>query len=261
MAENNFNLEIRENRIAIIHINKVKTKNALNANDWAEFQQVLTEAENSHDADVIILVSDVAGAFISGADIKEFMNANFEDALYSVSNEVCRQIGRCKKPVVAVIDGMAFGGGCEVALASDFRIITDQAVFGLPETGLGVLPAMGGTQRLVRMVGIAKAKEVILLGNILKADDIESCGLSTVRTTSEKTEEAVVKLAGKLQKRGARAFSVAKRCIDAALSTDVDTGMFMENIAFCALMSGREMQEGTEAFVERRAPKFYEMGW
>lgn len=256
-----FLIDIQDNGITILKINRPKVKNSMDSQCWIEFKDVLRELEQDSRVRVIILTSSVSGVFISGADITEFMNCGMEKALYSESSEIVHMIGKLRKPVISAISGFAFGGGFEIALASDIRIISESTIFGFPETGLGVIPGMGGTQRLAKVIGMGRAKEIIMAGKNLRAKEALEIGLAMKCVPDDQLLDEAIKVAEKMLKKGPRALSIAKRCIEAAYSTDIETGLFMENLGFCAMMGSEEMKEGTKAFVEKKSANFDDCRW
>lgn len=251
----NFLLEIGEDGIAVFTANRPKAKNAMNLACWHEFLTFLREAQTEPSIRIIVLTG-MGDSFIAGADIKEFMGLPGTAALFAESTEVVHLLERGQKPVVGAVNGAAFGGGFEVAIASDIRIVSETAILGLPETGLGVIPGMGGTQRLCKLIGTGRAKEVIMAGRNLKGPECVGLGLAMKCVPEEQVLPEAMKVARKMLKKGPYALSLVKRCVSLAYSTDDATGLLLENLGFSALMGGDEMNEGTHAFLEKRLPNF-----
>ncbi len=194
--------------------------------------------------------------FCAGADIKEMRDKNFEEAekFAKLGHEICNMIEEMKKPVIAAVCGYALGGGCELALACDIRLASEDAKFGQPEVGLGLIPGFGGTQRLTRLVGIGRAKELILTGRIIDAKEAGNMGLvnSVVKNDSllQKTDEVAVLF---LQKSPV-ALSAAKKLINE--TQDMKNGLQTEIDFFSDCFAAEDHTEGIKAFLEKRPPEF-----
>lgn len=253
----NFTYQLTENGTAIFKANRPQVKNAMNTPCWEEFLSFLQEAQRDERVRVIVL-SGEGDAFIAGADISEVQNAPASAALFSASGEVVRLLETGRKPVIAAVNGAAFGGGFEVAIACDIRIASESAVFGLPETGLGLIPGMGGTQRLCKLIGLGRAKEVVMAGRNIRAEDAAAWGLAMKCVPAEALMDEALKIAARMMEKGPNALAVVKRCMNLAYSTDDATGLLIENLGFCTLMGDTEAAEGVNAFLQKRKPSFYE---
>ena len=252
----NFTFQQTDDGIAIFKANRLAVKNAMNTACWNEFLSFLQNAQQDESIRVIILSGEGSDAFIAGADISEISNAPSSAAMFTSSGDVVRLIATGRKPVVAAVNGVAFGGGFEVAMASDIRIVAENALFGLPEAGLGLIPGMGGTQRLCKLIGMGRAKEVIMAGRNIRAEETVPMGLAMKCVPQEALMDETLKVARKLLARGPNALAVIKQCMNTAYAIDDSTGLLLENMSFCALMGNAEMQEGVGAFLGKRAPKF-----
>jgi enoyl-CoA hydratase len=250
-----FTLSVDEHGIAVFKANRPGVKNAMNMACWEEFEHFLLWAQEAEKLRVII-ISGEGEAFIAGADIKEFMNLPPVAALFPKATNVVRLLATMPKPVIAAVNGAAFGGGFEIALASDIRIVASEAILGLPETSLGLVPGMGGTQRLCKLIGTGRAKEIIMAGRMIKGDEACPLGLALKSVPAAEVMTEAVKTARKMLARGPLALALAKRLINTAYSTDDETGLMLENLSFSVLLGSEEMKEGTAAFVEKRKPQF-----
>lgn len=252
----NFKLDLREDGIAIFSANRPAVKNAMNIDAWKEFHAFLREAQRDDDIRVIILTGE-GDAFISGADITEFQKTNHTDVLFFDSTDVVQLIEAGRKPVIAAVNGGAYGGGFEVALACDLRVVSERAVFALPETGIGMIPGMGGTQRLCKVIGVGRAKEVILGGRRITGPEAVELGLVMVCVPPEQLMAEALRLAERIMRRSPNAVALVKRCMNLAYCTDDATGLMIENLGVCTLLGGRELDEGVAAFLEKRKPDFW----
>ena len=176
MAYQNIKIEINDG-IAVLTLNRPEVRNALDYVTWDEIRAGMRELRFNDDAHVIILTGAGGKAFASGADIKALNARTVSEQMNSEVNDILYEITMHKKPVIAAVDGYALGGGCELAMACDIRIATKKSKFGQPEVNLGIIPGGGGTQRLQRLVGIGKAKELIFTGDIISAEEAERIGL------------------------------------------------------------------------------------
>ena len=166
------------------------------------------------------------------------------------------KIELCSKPVIAAVNGFAFRGGFELALACDYRIASETVQFALPETGLGILPGAGGTQRLTRLVGIGMAKDIILLGRKIGAWEAVDIGLATYCVPQDQLIDEAEKMAEILLKKAPLALQVAKRVIQSAASSSIEVGLYTELLALSALCGTEDKKEGISAFLENRSPKY-----
>ena len=251
-----FTLNVQPDGIAIFAANRPEAKNTMNLACWEEFEQFLLWAKDNDEIRIIIVTGQGEDTFIAGADIKEFMNIPPVGVLFIKATNVVRLLATIPKPTIAAVNGAAFGGGFEVALACDIRIIANEAVLGLPETSLGVVPALGGTQRLCKMIGSGRAREIVMAGRILKGDETAQMGLALKNVGAKEVLDEALKTASRMLTRGPMASALVKRLINTAYSTDDETGLLMENLSFAVMLGSEEMKEGTSAFTEKRKPRF-----
>ncbi len=230
--------------------------NALNDVSWAEITEFFAWADRAEEVKVVILTGAGDKAFIAGADLNSLKVKKSTDCLGGAGQKALNQIQRCAKPVIAAVNGYAFGGGCETALACDFRVVSDNALFALPETGLGILPGAGGTQRLSRLIGLGRAQDVILLGRKIGGQEAVTIGLATKCVPQEELLSEARKMAEKLIAKGPIAIRIAKRVVQASLSGSQEIGELLEMLALSTLCGTEDKAEGVTSFLEKRAPEY-----
>jgi enoyl-CoA hydratase len=255
MAYNDIIVE-RKGRVGVITFNRPKALNALCDQLVAELGQALDEFEGD-DAIGAILLTGSEKAFAAGADIKEMKDRTFVDVYRSdFITRGWERIAQCRKPVIAAVAGYALGGGCEMAMMCDIILAAENAKFGQPEITLGVLPGAGGTQRLTRLVGKAKAMEMCLSGRMMDAAEAERAGLvSRVLPTEQLLEEAL-KLAERIAGMSAPIALMVKEAVNRAYETTLAEGIRFERRLFHAAFATEDQKEGMAAFVEKRQPAF-----
>ncbi len=246
-----------EERILTISIDKQSSLNALNKDLISELDHVFKEAQGSNDVDVIILTGK-GKAFVAGADISEMLNMSPEESkdFAKESMEVFTRIEKHKLPVIAAINGFALGGGCELAMSCDIRIASTKAKLGQPEVGLGITPGFGGTQRLSRLVGLGKAKELIFTCDLIKAEEAYRIGLVDKICEAEELLAVAKEMAKKIQTKSKVAVGLAKQAINTGIQTDIDSAMVIEQNIFALCFASDDQKEGMSAFLEKRAPVF-----
>lgn len=223
---------------------------------WAEITEFFAWADRAEEVKVVILTGAGDKAFIAGADLNSLKVKKSTDCLGGAGQKALNQIQRCAKPVIAAVNGYAFGGGCETALACDFRVVSDNALFALPETGLGILPGAGGTQRLSRLIGLGRAQDVILLGRKIGGQEAVTIGLATKCVSQEELLSEARKMAEKLIAKGPIAIRIAKRVVQASLSGSQEIGELLEMLALSTLCGTEDKAEGVTSFLEKRAPEY-----
>ena len=201
-----------------------------------------------------VVLTGAGETFTAGGDIPAFLQASPEELSRLAWNVAAPE--RCPKPVVAKLRGYAFGVGLELALACDFRIAGDDVELALPEVRLGMIPGSGGTQRLVRLIGLGRAKDVVMRGRRIEADEALRLGLVSEVTAPEELDGAVDRLLDELLALSPLALAVAKRVLDEAYETPLSAGLQLEGLAYGFLRTTEDFREGVEAFVERRPPRF-----
>ena len=256
---NNLLLEV-ENGIALLTINRPKALNALNSETLAELNTCLAELENNDDVKVVILTGSGEKSFVAGADISEMVNATPAEGrkMGLLAREAFGRLENMPQVTIAAVNGFALGGGCELAMACDIRIATSRSKFGQPETNLSIIPGAGGTQRLPRLVGVGRAKELIYTGRIISASEAKEIGLVNQVTgdTREELMAAAEEMAHKIMKKGPVAITMAKMAINVGMDTDINTGLLFERIAQTVAFGTNDRKEGTAAFLEKRDANF-----
>lgn len=251
----NFTLDVDQN-IAVLTLDRAETFNSISNECWYEMSSFFDYADTCDEIKVVILTGAGTKSFASGQDIRSFSSKRGIDGLRSLSREPLLKIENNYKPVIAAINGYAFGGGCELALACDIRIIADHAKVGFPEPNLGIIPAAGGTQRLSRLVGVGRAKEIILAGRVLNAEEAVSMGFAMKSVPVKDLIDEAKEIAKVMLSKGPVALALAKRVINVSMYTDVNTGLMIENLAFDVLLETQDRIEGTNAFLEKRKANF-----
>ena len=248
----------KEEGLGTVTINRPKALNALNTATVRELLSAFDEMAQAPDVKVVILTGGGDRAFVAGADISEMVTyAPLEaEAFAALGQRLMFRIERLPKPVIAAMHGFALGGGCEIAMACDIRIASDKLKIGQPEVKLGVLPGFGGTQRLARIVGPGKAKEMIFSGDVYDAAEALRTGLVDRVVPFEKLMEETKKLARTIASRGEVAVRLAKDAINAGMDVDIGSGCMLERKAFGMCFASQDRVEGMKAFLEKREPKF-----
>lgn len=248
----------REENIAVVTVNRPKVLNALNADTVAELIAAFDDLGADEQIKAVIITGSGDRAFIAGADINELKDLNALEAIAtSERGQVLMfKIEDLSKPVIAAINGFALGGGCELALACDVRIASENAGLGQPEISLGIIPGYGGTQRLPRQVGKGKAMELILTGDMIDSQEALGIGLVEKVVPQDRLMETAKTLARKIAVKGAVAVKLAKKCINYGLGTDLKTGCSFESLQFGAVCTTEDRTEGMTAFLEKRKPEF-----
>ena len=242
-------------RVGWITLNRPEALNALNAR-VAEEVSAAAVAFDLDEGIGAIVVTGSEKAFAAGADIKEMEGMSAAEMLGTDHFGAWRDFAAVRTPVIAAVSGFALGGGCELAMMCDIILAADTAQFGQPEINLGVIPGMGGTQRLIRAVGYYKAAELILSGRFMKADEAERAGLvSRVVPAGDLLDEAS-RLAETIASKSLPSVYAAKAALDAAMETPLAEGLAHEREAFAALFDTADQKEGMAAFREKRAPDF-----
>ncbi|KAF5059246.1 Crotonyl-CoA hydratase [anaerobic digester metagenome] len=245
-----------ENRsgIGLLTLDSPETLNSLSSDFLGEIRQ----AVESLPALDVLIITGVGKSFVAGANIKEMEALNPGEAkeFSRRGHEVFTAIENLPCPVIAMVNGFALGGGCELMLACDLRVASSRAKFGQPEVGLGIIPGFGGTQRLTLAVGPAKAKELIYTGRIIKAEEALTLGLISQIAEPEELEAAALTLAQEIQKNSAAAVGQAKRAMAQGLAEGFEAGLAAEVERFAECFEHGDQKEGMTAFLEKRKPAF-----
>lgn len=244
--------------VATILFNRPKALNALNNALFDELDIALDNVRDNPKIKVLILTGNSDKAFVAGADISELVKMNpLEGKYFSRKGQnVFSKIEKLPIPAIAAVNGFALGGGLEAALGCDFIYASDKALFGLPEMNLGLIPGFGGTQRLARLIGPNRAKEMVFTGKILSAQQAFEFGIVNKICEHDNLMEEVLKTAHLIASKGKVALRSAKEVIQNGLNTDLETGCRIENDVFGLTMTSPDAKEGTAAFLEKRKPEF-----
>jgi len=245
----------RHGRAALVRLHRPDALNALNEKLIGELDEALNALQADLEIGCVVLTGSEK-AFAAGADIKEMRDKDFVDAFLGDFLADWDGVARFRKPIIAAVSGFALGGGCEIAMMCDFILASDTAQFGQPEIKLGVIPGAGGTQRLTRAIGKAKAMELCLTGRLMGAEEAERAGLvSRIVPAAELVAEAI-KTAQTIASMSLPAAITAKDAINSAFETTLAEGVRFERRAFYALFATQDQKEGMTAFVEKRRPAF-----
>jgi enoyl-CoA hydratase len=242
-------------RVGIIRFNRPQALNALNAALVAELNAAIDVFEADDNIGCMILTGSEK-AFAAGADIKEMATRSYMDVLLDDFAADQHRIASARKPIVAAVAGFALGGGCEMAMQCDLIIAADNARFGQPEIKLGVIPGIGGTQRLTRAVGKAKAMDLILTGRMMDAAEAERAGLVARVVPAASLMDEAMKVAETIASMSLPVTMVAKEAVNRAFETTLAEGVTFERRVFHALFGTNDQKEGMAAFVEKRPAKF-----
>ena len=241
--------------VAVITLNRPKELNALNLQLMGEIRDALKELDEDNNVRAIVLTGNER-AFAAGADIKQMAGRTAIDMLQIDQFSTWDSIRKTKKPVIAAVSGFALGGGCELAMLCDMIIASETAKFGQPEIKIGVMPGAGGTQRLTRAVGKARAMEMVLTGKFISADEAYQFGLINRVVPVELYLSEAVKLAQEIAEMSPIAVQMAKESVNKAFDSTLQEGLFFERKNFYMLFASEDQKEGMNAFVEKRKPEF-----
>jgi enoyl-CoA hydratase len=242
-------------KVGVIRLNRPQALNALNAKLKSELSDAI-DAFEADDNIGCLLITGSEKAFAAGADIKEMVDKSFIDAFMGNFAGTWDRAAHARKPIVAAVAGFALGGGCELAMQCDLIIAADNAKFGQPEIKLGVIPGIGGTQRLTRAVGKAKAMDLILTGRMMDAQEAERSGLVARVVPLASLMEEAMKVAETIASMSLPSLLAAKEAINRAFETSLAEGIQFERRVFHALFATQDQKEGMAAFVEKRPAKF-----
>jgi enoyl-CoA hydratase len=253
----NVKVEVRD-RILFLTIDRPKVLNALNAQTVEEIHAVFEEARNDAGVGVVIVTGAGEKSFVAGADINELAQKTPQTGKETSERGqyVLGRIERFPKPVIAAINGFALGGGCEIALACHVRIASENAKMGLPEVTLGIIPGYGGTQRMVRLLGKGRALELIMTGDMIKADEAARIGLVNKVVPADQLMPACEEMAGRMLQRGPLAVQAAIEAVNFGLDMSQPDGEQLEATLFGLLCATSDTKEGMAAFIEKRKPNF-----
>lgn len=245
----------QEDSIGIVTISREKALNALNSQVLTELEQTM-DAVNLEEVRCIIITGAGQKSFVAGADIAEMKDLDKKggEDFGTHGNRVFRKIETFPVPVIAAVNGFALGGGCELSMACDIRIASENAVFAQPEAGLGITPGFGGTQRMPRMISVGKAKELLYTCSKIKAEEALSLGLVNAVYPQEQLLEEAKKLASKISRNAPIAVRATKKAVNEGLQTDMDEAVAIEAKYFGSCFETEDQKNGMTAFVEKTKP-------
>jgi enoyl-CoA hydratase len=243
-------------RIAVLTIDRPDVRNALDRETVREVTSALADLEHDDGVGALIITGGGTTVFVAGADIRQLRDRTRDDGLAAINSSLFAAIERWGKPTIAAINGHALGGGCELALACDLRIAADHATLGQPEVGLGIIPAAGATQRLPRLVGLGRAKQLILTGEAIDAQTALEWGLVNAVVAGPELLATARRWAARILSRGPLAIRLARLALNASARVDLDSGLLIETLAQAICFDSDDKREGTTAFLEKRRPHF-----
>ena len=244
-----------QKHIALIELNRPKELNALNLQLMQELKEALKQLDQDDSVRVIVLTGNER-AFAAGADIKQMANKTAVDMLQIDQFSTWDQIRKTRKPLIAAVSGFALGGGCELAMTCDMIVASETAKFGQPEIKIGVMPGAGGTQRLTKAVGKARAMEMVLTGGFIDASEALSYGLINKVVPIEIYLEEAMNLAREISEMSPIAAMLAKEAVNRSFETHLDEGLHFERKNFYLTFSSEDQKEGMQAFIEKRKPEY-----
>jgi len=242
--------------VCIVTVNRPEVRNALNRETWLELDAAISSVQNDDEIKILIITGAGEKVFVSGADINALKERTMLETFAGENQSILDRLASLDKISIAAINGFALGGGCELAMACDLRVATENAKLGQPEINLAILPGAGGTQRLSRLVGVAKAKELILTGEIIDATEAHRIGLVNRVVPAGQAVVAAMEIAGKIVKKGPLAIRFAKKVIDMGSNVNIESGLMMEKLAQTILFGTEDRIEGLTAFLEKRPPVY-----
>ena len=247
-----------EEQIATITFNRPEVLNALNEASLKELSHAIDNVAEDGDIRVLILTGAGDKSFVAGADIREFLKFNALKAkLFSeMGHGLVNKLQEMPIPVIAAVNGFALGGGCEVVIACDFIYASENAMFGLPEINLGIIPGFGGTQRLPRLIGKNRAKEMIFTGKMIPATEAQAMGLVNKVCAQDELMDEVLNVAKIIISKGKVSLRAAKQAINTGMDVDLKTGCRIEIDAFAICLASPDAKEGIQAFLEKREADF-----
>ena len=257
MSYENISYEVEEG-VGVLTFNRPKVLNALNPDTIDEVFDVIHKIKKDDNVRVLVLTGAGEKAFVAGADISEFPKLNPLQArqFSEKGHKVFFALEDLPIPVIACVNGFALGGGCEIAMCCDFIYASDNAKFGQPEINLGIIPGFGGTQRLARMVGKAKAKELCMTGNQISAQDAQELGLVAQVFSAEELWNKTMETAKSMANKGCVALRAIKESINRGMDIDLKSACTVEIESFATSFASQDAQEGAQAFLEKRKPEF-----
>ncbi len=248
----------KEGNLGIIKLNRPPV-NPLNAQSYRDLYDAVCELDDDAAVGAIIITGNGDKAFAAGLDVKDVMGKSTVEILdftWKAPRRAFDKLTGIGKPTIAAVFGLALGGGCEVAICCDLRIASEDAVFALPEINLGIMPGSGATQRLPRLLGVGRAKEILFTGDNINAQEAYRIGLVSKVVPKEKLMDEARALAKKLAAKAPKSLALIKKCVDSGLDMDLPSGLTLEMDCFSIAFTSEDGREGVNAFVEKRKPTF-----
>ncbi len=257
MKYENIIYEVKDS-VGILTVNRPDKLNALNSHVIDEVVDALGEAKKSEEVKALIITGSGSKAFVAGADIPEIQKIGLKDGMdfSRRGQEMTRNVEELGKPSIAAVNGLALGGGCELALGCTFRILSETAKLGLPELALGAMPGYGGTQRMSRIIGKSRTLWMILTGDMLSAHEALQLGLANKVVKPEELMEVAAATAKKMAQKPSLAMKMCIMAVNHGAETDLESGLFLESALANILLGSQDKTEGIAAFVEKRKPIF-----
>lgn len=249
-------ISYKDGAIGVVKINRPEVRNALDNKTISEIEDAMNYFEKNEAVKVIVFTGEGEKAFAAGADINELKIKKAQDALLPGLQGLCTKIENSHKVTIAAINGYAFGGGCELALACDIRIASENAKIALPELNLSIIPGGGGTQRLARIIGKGRAIDMILTGKAVTAEKAEQIGLVSEVVPLDELWVAVLEKANQILTKGPFALKLAKMVIHQGYDIDQKSALLLEKFAQAILFESDDKHEGVTSFLEKRSPMF-----
>jgi len=248
----------KEGAVAILTIDRPKALNALNDETVMELHRCIDEISKDREIRCVILTGGGEKSFVAGADIGELAECDVVSgkATCDKGQDLFFKIENLPQPLIAAINGFALGGGCELAMACDIRLASEKAKIGQPEVNLGIIPGYGGTQRLARIVGPGKAKQMIFTGDHIGAEEAHRIGLVDEVYPPEELMAKAREMAGKIASKGPLAVKAAKEAVNTGMYINLRAGCELEGTLFAGICASEDKEEGTKAFLEKRKPEF-----
>ena len=248
----------KKSHVGILALNRPQALNALSHQVLLDLRAGLIQLRDDDDIYVIIITGK-GRAFAAGADISKMTTMNVYDGkkFSEMGSRICLKIENLEKPVIAAVNGYALGGGCEIALSCDIRIAAANAMFGLPEVGLGIIPGFGGTQRTPRTVGVSQAMEMILTAEPINAEKAKEFGLISRVVPTDRLMEEALQLAQKIAKQPQIAVRAAKQSVRRGMQADIATAITYESLAFSTCFDTEDQKDAMSAFLEKRQIDYF----
>lgn len=257
MKYENIIYDVKES-IGFLTINRPDKLNALNGQVIDEIMHVLSEVKKNEEVKALIVTGSGSKAFVAGADIPEIKEIGLKDGMdfSRRGQEMTRNVEELGKPTIAAVNGLALGGGCELALGCTFRILSENAKLGLPELALGAMPGYGGTQRMSRMIGKSRALWMMLTGDMIGTQEALQLGLANKVVKPEELMDVAVETAKRIARKPSLAVKMAIMAVNHGFETDLESGLFLESALANILLGSQDKTEGITAFLEKRKPVF-----